>query len=108
MSSVPVQMLIYVQPEPSCLSKPIIFPLDSCLEVQVGDSIRFNISIMNLCTATTIQIADLVVSSDITGMSRGNLTKPPTNISLSYVSFTWTPHVNQIGSQQLCVLAYTR
>ena len=108
MSSVPVQMLIYVQPEPNCLIKPIVFPLDRCLEVQVGDSISFNISIMNLCTSTVTQIADLVVSSGVAGMSRGNLTSSPTNLSLSYVSFTWTPHANQIGLNQLCVLVFTR
>ncbi|CAM4826938.1 unnamed protein product [Rotaria magnacalcarata] len=107
MSSVPVQMLIYVQPEPNCLIKPIISPLDRCLEVQVGDLISFNIFIMNLCTPTVTQIADFVVSGDVTGMSRSNLTTSPTNLSLSYVSFTWTPHINQIGSNQLCVLAFT-
>ncbi|CAF3486532.1 unnamed protein product [Rotaria sp. Silwood1] len=107
MSSVPVQFLIYVQPQPSCSNQPIFFPLDRCLEVQVGVSISFNLSVMNLCNSSVAKLADIIVSSEITGMTRGNLTTSSTNSSVSYVRFTWTPQINQIGYQQLCTVAYT-
>ncbi|CAF5048078.1 unnamed protein product [Rotaria sp. Silwood1] len=107
MSSVPVQMLIYVQPQPACSDAPIIFPLSRCLEVQVGISISFNLSIMDLCNQTVAKLADIIISSAITGMTRDNLTSSPTNSSVSYVTFAWTPQANQAGSKQLCVIAFT-
>ncbi|CAF3739377.1 unnamed protein product [Rotaria sp. Silwood1] len=107
MSSVPVQLLIYVMPEPSCSTKPIIIPLSRCLEAQVGISLSFNLYVMNLCDPNVATLADLVVSSDITGMTKGNLINSATNTSLSYVTFTWTPQANQVGEQQLCTIAYT-
>ncbi len=107
MSSVPVQLLIYVLPTPSCPKPPIIFPLSGCLEVQVGITISFDLYAMNLCNPSVANITDLIVSAGINGMTTGNLTRSPTNSSLSYVHFTWTPQVNQIGLQELCTIAYT-
>jgi hypothetical protein len=37
-----------------------------------------------------------------------SITNSLTNESVSYVTLTWTPLVSQLGSQQLCALAYTR
>jgi hypothetical protein len=108
MSSVPVQFLIYVLPTPNCSIAPIIFPVNGCLEVQVGVSMSFNLFAMNLCNQTIANLTDIVVSSGINGMTITNLTSSPTNSSLSYVTFTWTPQANQVGSQQLCTIAYTR
>jgi hypothetical protein len=108
MSSVPVQFLIYVLPESTCSDAPTIIPLSGCLEVQLGVSMSFNISVLNLCNPNITNIADIVVSQGITGMEVGNLTQLPTNVSLSYETFTWTPQANQIGSQELCMIAYTR
>jgi hypothetical protein len=108
MSSVPVQFLIYVLPQPTCSNKPIIFPLDGCLEVEVGVSVSFNISAMNLCDPSVATLSTIVVSSGIDGMTNGNLITSTTNSSISYVTFTWTPLANQVGSQQLCTIAYTR
>ncbi|CAF3339738.1 unnamed protein product [Rotaria sp. Silwood2] len=107
MSSVPVQFLIYAQSQPACSLKPIIIPLDRCLEVQVGVSIRFNLSALNLCNQNVATLTDIVVSSGITGMTHINLTHSSTNSSIYYMKFTWTPQANQIGSQQLCTVAYT-
>ncbi|CAF4494158.1 unnamed protein product, partial [Rotaria sp. Silwood2] len=107
MSSVPVQLLIYVMPDPSCSTKPIIIPLDRCLEVQVGISLSFNLYAMNLCDPNVAILTDMVVSSSITGMTNGNLINSPTNTSLSYVTFTWTPKANQVGQQKICTIAYT-
>jgi hypothetical protein len=107
MSSVPVQLLIYVMPEPTCSNPPIIFPLDRCLEVQVGVTISFGLYAMNMCSPSVSKLAAIVISTGINGMVNGNLTNSPTNSSLSYVNFTWTPQANQIGSQQLCTIAYT-
>ncbi|CAF2872547.1 unnamed protein product [Rotaria sp. Silwood2] len=107
MSSVPVQFLIYVQSQTACSLEPIIIPLDCCLEVQVGVSIRFNLSALNLCNQNVATLTDIVVSSGITGMTHINLTHSSTNSSIYYMKFTWTPQANQIGSQQLCTVAYT-
>ncbi|CAF0883750.1 unnamed protein product [Rotaria sordida] len=108
MSSVPVQFLIYVQSQPVCSTEPIIIPPDRCLEVQVGISISFNLSAMNLCNPSVATLTDIVVSSGITSMTHGNLTQSSTNSSIYYKTFTWTPQTNQVGSQQLCTTAYTR
>ncbi len=108
MSSVPVQFLIYVLPQPSCSQAPIILPVSGCLEVRVGVSVSFNLSAQNLCNTSVATFADIVVSSGITGMTKGNLTSWLSNSSFSYVTFTWTPQANQVGSQQLCIIAYTR
>ncbi|CAF4615842.1 unnamed protein product, partial [Rotaria sp. Silwood2] len=107
MSSVPVQFLIYVQSQPACSLEPLIIPLDRCLEVQVGVSISFNLSAINLCTPSVATLTDIVVLSGITGMTHSNLTHSSTNSSIYYMKFTWTPQANQIGSQQLCTVAYT-
>ncbi len=107
MSSVPVQLLIYVLPTPICSKAPIILPVNGCLEVQVGVQINFNIYALNQCNPSVSNITDILVSSAANGMIDGNLTSSLTNSSLSYLPFTWTPQTNQIGSQQLCVIAYT-
>ncbi len=107
MSSVPVQLLIYVMPTPNCSIAPIILPLSGCLEVQVGVTISFDLYAMNLCNSSVANLTDLIVSTSINGMTNGNLTSSPTNSSLYYVYFTWTPQANQIGSQELCTIAYT-
>ncbi len=108
MSSVPVQFLIYVLPQPACSNAPILLPLTGCLEVEVGVSVTFNVSAMNLCNSSVAVVTTILVSSGITGMIASNLTNSTTNSSLSYVKFTWTPQANQVGSQELCVIAYTR
>ncbi|CAF4830281.1 unnamed protein product, partial [Rotaria sp. Silwood1] len=107
MSSVPVQFLIYVMPEPTCSISPVIIPLTGCLEVKVGTMKTFNISIINQCDPDVSDIADLIVSNGITGMQAGNLTYSSTNDSLLYVTFTWTPQLSQLGSQILCTIAFT-
>ncbi|CAF1201607.1 unnamed protein product [Rotaria sp. Silwood1] len=108
MSSVPVQFLIYVQPQPACSIEPVIIPLDRCLEVQAGVTISFNLSAINLCDQSVATLIAIIVSSGISGVTYGNLTHSSTNSSIYYVMFTWTPQANQIGVQQLCTVAYTR
>ena len=108
MSSIPVQFLIYVLPQPKCSQVPLILPLTGCLEVQAAVSISFNITVMSLCNQAVSNVTDVVVSSGINGMSKGSLTESPTNSSLSYVTFNWTPQNNQVGYQELCVIAFTR
>ncbi|CAF1245134.1 unnamed protein product, partial [Rotaria sordida] len=107
LSSVPVQFLIYVMPEPTCSTSPTIIPLKGCLEVKVGVMKTFNISVVNQCDPTETDITDLFVSNSISGMVAGNLTSSPTNDSLLYVIFTWTPQLSQLGSQILCTIAFT-
>lgn len=107
MSSVPVQFLIYVMPQPTCGLAPIIVPPSMCLDVQVNTSISFDIYAETLCDPTISDIGTIVVISGIAGMTVSNITTSPTNSSISYVTFTWMPQMNQLGSQQLCVAAYT-
>jgi hypothetical protein len=107
MSSVPVQFLIYVLPEPECSEAPIILPLSDCLEVAIGVLRSFNLSVLNLCSGNVSNVTAIVVSRGITGMQVGNLTQSPTNSSLSDITLLWTPEANQNGSQELCMTAYT-
>jgi len=98
MSSIPVQFLIYVLPDPTCSQLPIILPLSGCLEVEVGVLVSFNLSAENLCNPSVATLSDIVVSSGITGMTKSNLTSWPSNSSFSYVTFTWMPQESQVGS----------
>ena len=108
MSSVPVQFLIYVMPEPTCSEAPVIIPLEGCLEVTVNVSISFNLSVLNLCGPNNVSIADIIVSNENIGVQVGNVTTLSTNSSLVYVTLTWTPQATQLGPQELCMIAYTK
>jgi hypothetical protein len=108
MSSVPIQFLIYVLPQPTCSIAPIILPLLDCLEVTVGVTTTFNLSVLNLCDPNIVNITDIIVSQGITDMQMDNLTISLTNASIVYGTFIWTPQASQIGPQQLCIIAYTR
>jgi hypothetical protein len=107
MSSVPVQFLIHVISEPNCSAAPIIVPLTGCLEVTVGVSTSFNISVLDLCDPNIVGIADIGVTQSSSGMQLSTLQNSPTNASLFYKTLTWTPQANQIGPEQLCMIAYT-
>ena len=107
MSSVPVQFLIYVMPEPTCSEAPVIIPLEGCLEVTVNVSISFNLSVLNLCNPNITSIADIIVSNENIGVQVGNVTTSSTNASLVYVTLTWTPQATQLGPQELCMIAYS-
>ncbi len=108
MSSVPIQFLIYVLPPPTCSDAPIILPLAECLEVAIGVPMTFNLSVLNLCDPNVTEVIDIIIPQGITGMQASDLTISSTNASLVYETFTWTPQADQIGSQQLCAVAYTR
>jgi hypothetical protein len=107
MSSVPVQFLIYVLPTPTCIILPLILPLTDCLNVEVGISINVTLYAMNLC-GSTVAITDILVSQGISGMIADNLINSTTNSTLVFVTFTWTPQVNQVGLQQLCTIAFNK
>jgi hypothetical protein len=108
MSSVPVQFLISVIPEPICSDAPVIIPLTGCLEVTVGVLISIDIFVLNLCDPNDTGIIDMVVTSNTNDVQISNLTNSLTNTSLSYKTITWTPQANEIGPQELCMIAYTR
>lgn len=108
MSSVPVQFLIYVMPEPECLDIPTILPLSDCLEATVGVARSFNLSVLNSCDIETSNVTEILISPRVPGMQVGNLTQSPTNSSLFSATLIWTAQANQIGLQQLCMIAYTR
>ena len=107
MSSVPVQFLIYVMPEPSCPKPASILPLSGCLEASVGITSTFTLTVLNMCDPNVTSIGDLLVSKSIVGMQKGDLDISSVNQSLVFVNFTWTPQPDQIGPQQLCTVAYT-
>lgn len=107
MSSVPVQFLLYVIPTPPCTILPLILPLTDCLEVEVGVTMTFTLYVMNLCNPTAA-ITDIIISKSISGMTTGNLSNSTTGNSLSYMPLTWTPQTNQIGSEELCAIAYNK
>jgi hypothetical protein len=108
MSSVPVQFLIYVVNQSACGLAPVMLPLNLAFGVQVGVPISFNMSAMTLCNPNISYVDTISVASGIAGMNVSNTTSYPTNESVSYVTFTWTPLTNQLGSQKLCVIAYTK
>ncbi|CAF3373663.1 unnamed protein product [Rotaria socialis] len=105
MSSVPVQFLIYVQPTPVCSIAPVMIPLTDCLEVQTNVSTNFTLYIMNLCNSSAT-ITEVIQSQTITGMTATSVKNSTTNISLAYITLSWTPQTSQIGTQKLCVYAY--
>jgi hypothetical protein len=107
MSSVPVQFLIYVMPEPTCSEAPTIVPFTGCMEFTVGVSVSFNITVINNCDPSISDLGDLIVTNDLSGLQSGVLTDLTTNESIAFMTFTWTPQTNQIGSQQLCMVAFT-
>ncbi|CAF4181560.1 unnamed protein product [Rotaria sp. Silwood2] len=107
MSSVPVQFLIYVMPQPFCQKPPVIVPFVDCMEVLTGVSKSFSIYAMTMCDPNDVDIAEFVITSGITGMVVGSLTKSTSNSSLSYRNFTWTPQTNQIGLEELCMIVFT-
>ncbi|CAF3452809.1 unnamed protein product [Rotaria socialis] len=80
MSSVPVQLLIYVIPRPTCFDAPLIMPLT------------------DLCNPNISDVADITVSRPMAGMLISNMIYLPTNVSVVYITLTWTPQASQIGS----------
>lgn len=107
MSSVPVQFLIYVMDEPMCSLMPIIVPISGCMEVTVGVPISFNITVINRCDPSISDLADLIITSSLYDIQTDSLTDSPTNDSIAYMTFHWTPELIEIGPQQLCMVAYT-
>jgi hypothetical protein len=93
--------------EPDCSLAPVIIPITHCLEVTVGVSMSFNLTALNLCDPTVADLADIVLSKEIIGMTESNLTDSLMNTSLAYVTYTWTPQANQMGTQKMCAIAYT-
>lgn len=94
-------------PQPICGLPATIVPLQECLEVTAGLSINFNLSVINSCDPNAFSIADIIVSSESIGVEVNNITQSPTNSSLTSAILSWTPQVDQIGPQVLCLIAYT-
>ena len=84
-----------------------IVPLQECLEVTVGVSINFELSVINSCDPNAVEVADIIISSESIGVVVDNLTVSLTNNSLTTAILSWTPQIDQVGSQQLCLVAYT-
>ena len=107
MSSVPVQLLIYVRGPPNCSTAPIIIPLDICLEVQVGVPVSFDLYAESFCDPNVAVIGDIVISQPINWMTSNSLRNVTGNGNVSYITMTWTPQLSQVGTQQLCATAFT-
>ena len=108
MSSIPVQFLIYVMGNQTCGSRPVINPLDRCLNVQVGVPVSFNISATTTCNPNASDIDTITIASGMNGINMSNTIHSDTDPSTSYTTFTWTPRADQVGSNQLCVIAYSQ
>ena len=108
MSSVSVQFLIYVQDPPRCSTPPTVLPLAMCLEFQVGVAKSFNVSALNTCNPRDASVGDILPSQSIAGLSNGVIRDATGNGTIAYVTYTWTPEMNQVGNQELCFVAYTR
>lgn len=106
MSSIPVQFLVYVT-NAACGLAPVILPPNVCFDVQVGTPLSFNLSAMTTCNPNVSDINSIKVTSGIVGLSLSNITNSRTNASVSYVTIRWTPQANQVGSQRLCLIAYS-
>lgn len=108
MSSIPVQLMIYVKDEPKCSTPPVIKTVDTCLEVTVNMSKTFNLSIYNPCYVHGVNLSELTTTRPILGLNLSDLYSAPNNGSLMNSIVTWTPQDNQIGSNQLCIIIYTQ
>lgn len=106
MSSVPVQFLIYVLPIPQCPTPPDFVTSLDCLEVQVGVPITFTIYALNECDPDFSTVMNIMVTDSISGVTAGTIVYASDD-SYAYVSYTWTPQANQLGSQEMCVMAFT-
>lgn len=108
MSSIPVQFLIYVMPEPSCPKMPEIVPMQDCPEIMVGTQRILNVIVYNPCNTSTTSIQDVIISKSVAGIQAGKMINSSYNSSITYKIFTWTPVPAQMGPQELCFVAYSR
>ena len=106
MSSIPVQFLVYVI-DAICGLAPVILPPNVCLDVQVGTPVTFNISAVTSCNPNVSDVNSIKVTSGIAGMNLSNIIDSLTNMSVSFVTIRWIPQANQVGSQRLCLMAYS-
>ena len=86
----------------------MILPLTDCLQVQANVSVSFILYAMDFCDAATSTITDIIPITFIHGLTISRLVNSTTNSSLVYVTLTWTPQSDQIGSQEFCAGAYTK
>jgi len=107
MSSVPVQLLIHVMDVPTCRLAPVFLHVNRCLEAVVNAWTTFNITIINRCDPDIADIDGVIMSSSVPGMNISEEITSPINDSIVYVTFRWRPAVNQVGSQKLCLIAFT-
>ena len=107
MSSIPVQFLVYIINPPSCGLAPVIHLLNVTSNVQIGVKVTLNISAATLCNPNVSRVDSIIISRGVGGMNVTNTTASPINASVAYVTFNWTPQIDQIGPQQLCVIAYS-
>lgn len=77
------------------------------MEVAVGVTKSFNVTVHNYCDWNYTTIEDVIMSKTVLGVETGNLTLSSIDPSVTYVSMIWTPQWNQSGLQKLCFIAYT-
>ena len=94
-------------PEPACSTPPDLIPLTTCLEVTVGVPQKFNISALNQCDPSIVDMSDILISKDVVGLNKSAMVISSTNTYLAYITIIWTPTSDQIGLQEICAIAYT-
>ena len=107
MSSVPVQFLIHVLPLPLCPVPPDFSVSSRCFDAQIGVPMNFTIHIINSCDPDDANISVIIVSQSIPGVTASALTQAADK-TYAWIDYSWTPQTNQQGSQQFCVIAFTR
>lgn len=109
MSSVPIQLLIYVYNTTNCTLKPLLisnFDNSNCIGAQVGVSFTMKFTAINRCDSERTITDIATVSFPI--IIKSALVQNSTNTSLWSMELTWIPTADQVGSQVLCAVATDR
>ncbi|CAF1027190.1 unnamed protein product [Adineta steineri] len=105
LSIIPIQFLINVQNKPRCNDRPLLTHVDNqqkqCFGVVVNKPIEIELVAENFCPSTTI-IKDIAVLSFSSLVKKSIEQKTPSSWS---TLLTWTPTIEQVGSQVLCAIA---
>ncbi|CAF1471245.1 unnamed protein product, partial [Rotaria magnacalcarata] len=100
MSSVPIQVLVYVYAFTNCTLKPLLMTdmtSADCLGAQVGVNFTIEFTAINLCGSDR-EITDIATLSFPT-IIKSALVQSPTNTSIWSMQMTWVPTATQVGSQ---------
>ncbi|CAF1134511.1 unnamed protein product [Didymodactylos carnosus] len=102
LSSIPLQFLIYVYQSGNCSILPTIVSTQSCVDVQAMVPYSQTLSAQVGCNFNNI--TDFVSTSP-TGMLKSDVYKNSLQSNTYSINLTWTPAINQVGTQIFCTAA---